>query len=300
VEEASVTGSASRARPASPVVRKRELARQLKVLRERARLTLEAVAAELEYSAATIHRMETGVRTPRARDVRDLCVLYGASEAMTNRLTGLVEAARQPGWWQAYNEVDDDFAEYIGYEAAAAAIRQYEGTVVPGMLQTSAYTRTYLREAVNPGRLAHWTEYDIDRIVDVRERRQQILYGTPPLEYHAIIDEGTLRRAVGGAEIMREQLRHLMAAPERSPHVTIRVVPLSAGAHPGQQAGFVLMTFASEGLPDVVSLESLAGQIFLESESDLRRHKQVFAVLEQIALPQAESQEALARMVDEL
>jgi transcriptional regulator with XRE-family HTH domain len=262
-------------------------------------LTLEDAAAVLECSAATMSRIENSVRVPRARDVRDLCRLYGADQAATTRLTGLVEAAREPGWWEAYTEVDEDYATYIGFESAAVSIRQYEGTVIPGMLQIPDYIRGYLRDAISPGRMRSFSEHDIEKGVEVRLKRQQILEGTSPLNYTAIMDEGTLRRPVGGVTAMRAQLLHLAKVAEKS-NITVKILPFGIGGHAGQPGSFTIISLQREGLSDVVHVESLAGQIFLETDEELLRHRRVFDQLDAAALDQTKSQEAFRKIAEGL
>src|SRR3954447_6620208 len=128
------------ARPSSPTVSRRELANTLRQMRQRARKTLEEAAAALEVSAATLSRIETGVRVPRARDVKDLCEFYGITDpARIASMIALVADAKESGWWEAYSEVDDEYATFIGLEAAAIEIDQFENAMIPAFMQTSAY-----------------------------------------------------------------------------------------------------------------------------------------------------------------
>jgi transcriptional regulator with XRE-family HTH domain len=287
------------ARPASPTVRRKELAGRLKALRTRAELTLEDAAAELESSPATISRIENAIRLPRARDVRDLCRLYGVDADETARLTDLVDAAKEPGWWESYTEVDDDYATFIGLESAATSIRQFESAVIPGMLQIPDYARSYLRDATSPGRIKPFSEHHVEKRTEVRMKRQEILHSTSPLMYSATIDEGTLWRTVGGTKIMKAQLLHAAQLAD-APNITVRVIPFSRGAHPGQPGGFSVIELPQEALSNVVYVDSLAGQLFLESEEHLVRYARVLKKLDEMALDPPESQEALRNIAHQL
>ena len=284
-------------RPASPTVRRKELANTLRTLRARSKKRLEDVAAHLEMSTATLSRIETGIRVPRARDVRDLVEFYGVKdEAKVAAIVGLVAEAKEPGWWEVYPEVDDDYATLIGLEAAAIRIQQFETTLIPGLAQSEAYARAYLREAMNPALGDSLSSQDIERLVEIRMRRQQVVFNAPGLTYEAIVDEASLLRPVGGQPVMLEQINLLADMTERS-NVSIRLLPLAAGAHPGQLGGFTVITLPEGAVPDVVFLESLAGQLITEEEPrGVQLRRKIWHVLHERALSESQSKEALLRM----
>jgi transcriptional regulator with XRE-family HTH domain len=280
-------------RPTSPTVSRRELASTLRQMREQSGTTLAEAASALEVSAATLSRIETGIRVPRARDVKDLCEFYGLTDAARiAELTALVAGAKESGWWEAFTEVDQEYATLIGLEAAATAIDQFEGTLVPAFLQTADYARAYLKAGMSPTLKTPLSDHNIAKRIEVRTRRQQLL--TTNLELHStfIIDEVALLRAIGGPAVMREQLRQLMVAAER-PGTEILVVPLARGAHPGQQGDFTILTLPQAQIFDVVYIDSLAGQIFLETPEEVERHRRVFAAIRDLALDPRASLEAL-------
>jgi hypothetical protein len=209
----------------------------------------------------------------------------------------LVADAKEPGWWESYTEVDDDYATYIGFEAAATAIDQFENSVIPGSLQTADYSRSYLHDAVGPGRKKSLTDHDIDKQIEVRARRQQQLFSTNSgVRFTAILDEALLRRPVGGIAVMQGQLGHLLTTSER-PDTEILVLPLSHGGHPGQEGGFTILSLPQVQVSDVVHIEFLSGQLFLESPDELDRHRRVFEVLRHASLNATASQEALRRIM---
>lgn len=275
-------------RLASPVVRRRQLATQLRRLRLQANLTLEEAAKAIEASAATLSRIENGTRLPGARDVRDLLARYGIDDrAVVSELIDFVAGARESGWWEAYSEVEDDYAIYIGLEAAAAEIQEYQSILVPALLQTERYARSYFRDAINPTRSKPFSSHDIEKRIEVRLRRQKLLDGDAQLEYSLILDAGALARTVGGSDVMREQIDHLCELSERD-HIDIRLVPLGHGAHAGQLGAFTILTMPKE-VPDVVYVDTLAGELFLESTDDVARHRRAFGAAGAKALPKEES-----------
>jgi transcriptional regulator with XRE-family HTH domain len=274
-------------------VSRRELANTLRQLRQHARKTLEEAAGALEVSAATLSRIETGVRVPRARDVKDLCEFYGITNPIQiAELTSLVADAKESGWWEAYTEVDEEYATFIGLEAAATAIDQFENAIVPAFLQTVRYGEAYLSGAVSPSRKRPFTAHDIAKRIEVRNRRQQLLSADSPLHYTAVIDEAALLRIVGEPAVMREQLEYLIQKADR-PGTEIRILPLDRGAHPGQIGTFTILTLPQTQVSDVVYIDSFAGQIFLETAEEVDRHRHTFAVLHRISLDSAASLDAL-------
>jgi transcriptional regulator with XRE-family HTH domain len=278
------------ARPVSPTVRRMELARTLRQLRMQSGLTLDEAAHHIEVSAATLSRIETGIRIPRARDVRDLVQLYGVTdERRLARIVGLVAEAREQGWWEAYTEVYEEYGVYIGFEAAASHIAEYQDDVIPSLLQTPEYTRAYLN-AIGPGRITPYSDHDIMKFVEIRTRRQQQLSSS--LTYSGIIDEAAIQRLVGGWEVMNGQLKRLVELASAA-GIIIRLLPFTAGAHPGQQGNFSILTIPQENVPDVVYVESTAGEIFVDGPNEVARYRRVWQALEKISLGTEETIEAL-------
>jgi transcriptional regulator with XRE-family HTH domain len=281
------------ARPASPTVSRRELANSLRQMRHRARKTLDEAAAALEVSAATLSRIETGVRVPRARDVKDLCAFYGVIDAARiETLTALVADAKESGWWEAYTEVDEAYATFIGLETAATAFDQFESTTIPALLQTAGYEEAYLQGAVSTSRMHPPSQHDIAKWREVRGRRRQLLTVDAGVRYTVILDEAALLRIVGNPAVMREQVDHLLGASERG-STEILVLPLDRGAHPGQIGSFTILTLPQSEVSDVVYIDSLAGQLFLETPEEIQRHRFIFKHLLELALDSESSLAAL-------
>jgi len=272
---------------ASPTLRRRELGTLLRALRLKRELTVEQVAAELLCSPSKVSRMETGQRGASARDVRDLCALYGVTDqAERARLMNLAAEGKQQGWWQPYDL--DYFATYVGLEEAATAMRQFQSTIVPGLLQTPDYARRVAEvlDDVTPRR--------IDELVEVKMRRQGLLAKQPPVPLSVILDEAVLHRTVGGVAAMRAQLDHIIKVTKNY-DVAVRVIPFSVGAHPAMESTFSILDF-QDPVPSIVYVEGLVGFLYLERPQEITRYEQVFDRLQEIALSPRESIELIAKV----
>jgi transcriptional regulator with XRE-family HTH domain len=280
-----------------PTVNRRQLGAELRRLREVAGLRMEEVAKALECSHTRVSRIETGKGGAVAKpaDVRKLCELYGVSdERQVQMLLDMLSVvSQQRGWWEAFEGVLPSGLEvYVGLESDARAERAWEPLLVHGLLQTKDYARAVFQSwAAN-------RPHDIDDLVQVRTERQKLLTRQNlPLELWAILDEVVLRRPVGGATVMREQLQHLMDLAQ-VPNVTLQVIPLRTGGHPGLGGAFSLLEFEDD--EPVVYVDSPAGNLYLEKRNDVRRFVGTFDLLRAVALPPDESSALLSRAAEEM
>ncbi|WBB76617.1 helix-turn-helix transcriptional regulator [Micromonospora sp. WMMD1128] len=282
-------------------VPRRALGRVLRELRTEARMTLEGAAAALECSRQKVWRIESGIGVVRGIDVRAMCELYGARRELTAALVALAGETRGRGWWHAYGDpVPDWFDLYGGLESAACRLREHAGALVPVLLQTRGYAAATCRSRLGT------TEGDRERLLDARLRRQDLLrrrLPRPP-RIEVMLCEAVLLRQVGGAATMAGQLRHLADAG-RLPHVSIRVLPLAAGAHAGALAGpFVLLDFPP-GLrvdpdPPVVYRESLTGALYLDRPAEWAAYERAWSGLDALALSEEESRRLIVKTGEEL
>jgi transcriptional regulator with XRE-family HTH domain len=256
--------SAAESRPASsdsgPTVLRILLGAQLRRLREAKRISLEEAGSAIRASHSKISRLETGRVGFKDRDVRDLLTYYGVTDEQEREaLRALAARANAPGWWHDYSDVLPSWFEaYIGLEEAATQIRAYEVQFVPGLLQTGDYARAVTR-------LGHpdAAEREIDRRVGLRLTRQVVLTRPGPPNIWAVLDEAVLRRPIGGPDVMRAQLRHLLELIQR-PSVTVQIVPFHAGGHAAAGGAFSVLRFADFDVPDVVYLEQLTSALYLD------------------------------------
>ena len=262
----------------NPTLRRRELGFLLRHLRTERGLSIEEVTERAMFSATKLSRLETGRVGASPRDIRDLCLIYGITDtAERERLMSLAREGKQRAWWQQY---DLPYATYIGLENEAATISDYNTDIVPGPLQVEAYARAIIGAGDPPP--DHAT---IEQRTEARMRRQALLTrdDSPLSRYNVIVDEGALRRPVGGAAVMRAQLARVIEVAGM-PKVIFQVIPLSVGAHPGLQSNFVILEFNKPEVNDVVYVEGAVGNIYLESLADLTRYKRILSRLQSIAL----------------
>jgi transcriptional regulator with XRE-family HTH domain len=268
--------------PASPTVRRRRLAAELRGIREYKGKSGDAVAAALRWSPSKISRYERARTGLRPRDVERLLDYYQITGPRRALLLELAEDAAQKGWWEEFADIlSEDYQQFIGLEHEAASIAIWHVDVVPGLLQTEAYARhiigSYSRvEPIPPGM--------IGRLVRVRMRRQQVV-DREGLQLSVVLDESVLRRRIGDDPVMYEQLQHLAREADR-PNVTLRILPLGA-QHTVFGESFVIFGFGTDSdamLQDVVSTEHLRTGFTLEGERETYLHRIAYQMLAEASL----------------
>jgi transcriptional regulator with XRE-family HTH domain len=271
----------------TPTGRRRRLGAELRRLREAAGLTIDRVAEELECSPSKVSRIETGQVSATPRDVRDMLGLYRVDDDRLEAMVQVAREARQRGWWQKFVDVPDGVPAYVGLETAATSIDVYMALLVPALLQTPDYARAVIA-AVRPDLPLS----EIDRRVELRLRRQELLDQERPPRVRVLLDDTVLRRPVGGPAVMADQRRRLLADADR-PAVTIQVLEAGAGAHAGMDGPFTIFGFPAPAERDVVALDSAADALYLEGAEDVARYRRVFELL----LPAARSPEDSAAII---
>ncbi len=271
------------------------LGSQLRKLREAKNVTREEAGHLIRGSESKISRMELGRVGFKERDVADLLTLYGVvDDQARSAVLDLVTTANEPGWWHRFNDVLPTwFQAYVGREEAAARIRTYEVQFVPGLLQTKEYAR-----AVVTAGSAGIAAEEIARRVDLRLERQRMLDRPDGPIFWAVIDEAALRRPIGGAEVMRAQLEHLIDLMRQS-SITIQIMPFSFGGHSAEGGAFSILRFPDSDLPDVVYVEQLASALYLDKREDVDRYTEVMERLCAVSTTPDETIELLRTIADE-
>jgi hypothetical protein len=265
------------------------LAKQLKLLREQAGLTLEEAAPKLDFSVSRLSRIENAQVRIDVHWVRGMLDLYDVGGDRWTELVELAREANQPGWWKAYGLGRHNW--YLGYETEAARVQVFTLGYVPGLMQTADYARA-LMLAVPMGRTAK----DLDNEVAARMHRQQRLRSVDNrLELVAVIDEAALHRQVGGRDVMREQLVRIAEVAELDT-ATLHVLPFAAGAHAALASEFTIINFGDLGEPDMAYVEHALGAMTLDKEADVARAKLTFERVLSDALNPAESQALVRRL----
>jgi transcriptional regulator with XRE-family HTH domain len=278
-----------------PAVRRRQLMTELKRLRESAGLTQEDVAGQLDWHPTKIMRIETGRTAPHPNDVRVMLGLYGVADSgVLAGLLKLAKDARQRGWWYSYKDVLlSRFELFLGLESEADSIRDFELSMIPGLLQTDDYARELIRG------LMAFDAAEIERRVELRMARQQILDREDAPHLWAIVDEAAVHRVVGGKAIMKAQLLHLANSAEHG-RTTIQVLPFSAGPHRGQTGPFISLGFAEPTEPEVVYMETVGGNLYVDKSEEVRLFSTVFDQLRAVALSPSQSAAMLQALAGEL
>jgi transcriptional regulator with XRE-family HTH domain len=251
----------------APTVLRMILGKRLQELRQGAGVSLEDAAKALHVKPLTIRRLEKAEVALKTLYVEKLLQTYGAAQQEVDEFVTLAERANEPGWWHAYRDVVPDwFSAYVSLETGAKTLRTYEPHYVTGLLQTYNYARAVLR-----GGFPNESDEDLGRRVDLRLRRQGLLERPDAPTLWVVMEETVLHRMVGGAEVMREQIERLLEVSELD-HVSVDVVPFTAGAHVGACAPFTYFRFEERELPDIVYSEILSASVYLDQRSDVAGH----------------------------
>jgi transcriptional regulator with XRE-family HTH domain len=279
-----------------PTVLRMLLGIQLRRLREAKGLTPEQAGYEIRASRSKISRVEHGRVGFKERDVADLLSLYGVTdEKERQRMLALAQQANDQGWWAKYDDIMPDwFESYVGLEQATSLIRTYELQFVPGLFQTDDYARavTVLGHRAAP-------PSEIERRVSLRMQRQELLARDDTPRIWAVIDESALRRPVGGRDVMRAQLRHLVDVTE-FPRVTLQVMPFSRGGHPAAGGSFAILRFAEPDLPDIVYIEQLTSALYMDRRDEVDHYMEVMNRLSAEAETPADTASMLRKIIKTL
>ncbi|MFE2597890.1 helix-turn-helix domain-containing protein [Streptomyces sp. NPDC059396] len=279
---------------ARTTTRRRQLGAMMRKLRASKGMTLEEAGRLVGVSKATVSRYETQEGPVKWPIVDALCREYDASEAERNAVVALAKDAKQQGWWGPFTDsIPADMNLLLTLEDEAVREDHFSCVYVPGLLQTRSYT-TAIQQA-NEMRL---TPEEVERLVDIRMKRQQILSRPRPPHLWAILDESVIRRVVGSRQIMREQLNHLLEAND-SPDITLQILPFAKGAHAAALGSFVILGGAEPSL-DVVYVDLHVGSLFMEKDEELDRYRLAFDYLRAQALDMAASSAVIQRVREEM
>lgn len=270
----------------NPTVRRRELGALLKQLRVQRGWTAEQVGGWLRFSPSKMSRLETGHRGANARDINDLCDLYGVDDEERQRLLELASEGKQRAWWRRL-----PYSTYVGLESEAVSISDFGLGFMPGLLQTADYARAIVSAAV-----PKWVPEIVEERLQGRMIRQQLLYAENAPLFEAVVDESVLHRVVGSRAVMRAQLERLLELAEL-PKVTLQVIPYDAGALPAGNNKFIILRFASPTVKDVIYIEGLTGDIYLDEPSDVETYNTTFRTLVQLAASTDKTRAMIAAMI---
>ncbi|MET3982746.1 helix-turn-helix transcriptional regulator [Streptomyces sp. PvR034] len=281
----------------APSVRRRRLGAELRALRDRHGLKLDDVAGQLGHGwdgprLSRVERAQLGIKPDVLNALLDV---YAVSDVGRREVfLALARDGARRGWWQTYRDmISPAYAELISLEADAKSLRSYQTLVVPGLLQTAAYARASIT-GINTAS----TPDQVNALVEVRRARQAVLARPAPLELWAIVHEAALRATMPAPGVMRDQCQWLLDSMDL-PHVSIQVLPLAAGPHPGMAGPFTVLSFPESADLDVVHVEGLASALYVEDAADVAVYGSAFEHLRAHALPFAASADLTARIKQE-
>jgi transcriptional regulator with XRE-family HTH domain len=278
-----------------PTVSRIVLGTQLRRLREAAGITREEAGHAIRASHAKISRLELGRVGFKERDVVDLLTLYGVTdEAQRADVLELMRQANTKVWWQQHSDLLPNWFEtYLRLEQVAKVIRTYQLQFVPGLLQSEEYARAVI------GHGHSRSTDELDRRVQLRMERQQMLHQPEAPHLWAVIDEAALTRPFGPTRVMRDQLRYLLEA-SAAPNIHVQVLPFRSGAHAAAGGSFSILRFAEPDLPDVVYLEQLTSAVYLDKRADVEDYVLIMERVTVQAETPAQSRETLRRLLADL
>jgi transcriptional regulator with XRE-family HTH domain len=278
----------------SPIAWQRWLSIQLVRLRKAAGVKQADAAKAIGASVGKLSYLENGERPISVEELDALLPTYGLSPKEAQKYVQAARSTDQRHWLQAWTEQDvgADALHFAGLEDAASQIRAYAVPMVHGLLQTPEYARAVIEAS------SMSAPEVVDSLVELRVARQRHARGTP---LSVVLDEATLHRTVGGATVMRKQLAHLLTAATKQPQLSLRVLPYSAGAHPGIYSPFTILNFPWPDDPGIVLIEStMRSSEFLESRSDVYDFSGRFLELTNLALDEKSSAELIGQVAQEM
>lgn len=272
-----------------PNVQRRKLGTVLRRSREDADLTQRRVAEELDWSLSKVIRIETGAHGVSVTDLNAMLGLYGVTDDdVVAELRLAARGSRGQPWWHSYRElVSPQFARYLGYEDAAVSFRVFHPYLVPGLLHIESYAEELLSVHSEPDR--------VGRISELRNLRQERILARPGVTQTFVVNEEALYRWIGGPQRMSRQLQHLLDL-SGTPGVSIRILPFSAGAHPGLLGPFIILRL--DNGDEVVFKESNSGDQFIRDDSEqIAQYDAYFEELREQALPEDQGDALLKEQI---
>lgn len=280
--------------PHSPSIRRRRLSVELRQARHQQGLTTKQVAQELKWAVGKLSKIENSeTQTIKAADLDKLLNFYKIEDPEKRAtLHQLARDAKERGWWLKYRDVFGN-ETLPDFEAEASTIRAFESQVIPGLLQTPDYAEAIFRGG-------RYTDHGVvQRRVEARMARREILTRFNPVHLRAVVDESALLRLVGGREVMVGQLRHLLHMA-KMPHIDVQILPLAAGAHAALTAPFTILDFPSPLDPTIVCVETLNEALYLELPEDVQPYTAAFGDIQGSAVSAAQSATIISKALENL
>jgi transcriptional regulator with XRE-family HTH domain len=273
----------------APTVRQRRIGSALRKARDQHNLTVATAARRFGRSQGWMSMVENGLQVVSPDELADLLDFYDIEDGPL-RESLLHLATHKPGRWvrERVGRISAAALDLASLEEDAAEIRNFEPSVVPGLLQVPEYTRKLI--AVGPAK------HNAKTLVDFRLSRQRVLSRPDPPRYMPIIAEAVLHNQVGGdPTLMRTQMRRLSEVG-RLDHVELRVLPSAASEHLWFGSPHLLISLRPPGRLTVSVIDRFAQSFFIEDENEVAAHEETFELLRSAAL----SRTASLKLIDEI
>lgn len=264
--------------------RARALAKELRAARNEVGLSMRLVGNQLGWSEAKVSRVENAKQGITESDVSAILAVLRVTGSDRDRLLKMAREIGQPAWWELGRDLPEQLTALIDAEQRAVRITNVALNMIPGLLQTRAYTREVMERGGMPAD-------ELDDHISIRQVRQGVLTRKDPASLTAFIDETALLRPVGNGRVMAEQLRHVVSV-SAADNVEIRVLPLKHGAHAGLSGTFVVYEFVKSR--PIVYMEGRSSGAFIDDHDDVALFSDALERLRAQASGQAASREILS------
>ncbi|HEX3955401.1 MAG TPA: helix-turn-helix transcriptional regulator [Trebonia sp.] len=275
----------------NPVTPRHMLGSELRTAREGTGLTREQAAKTIGFSLSKLLRIEGGEQGVSPVDLRALLELYDVTdEERVAELGRLARESRRKSWWSRYRDyISRQFAQLLGLEGAALLIRVFHPLLIPALLQTSEYAFELLRPRTGEAKARELTHLRV-------ERQAQLFGRAEPPAMRFVFGEEALLRPIGSPEIMKRQLRRLLELADE-PSVSIRIVPINAGAHPGLSGSFILLDLNETEI--LLFLEGAAANLVIRDDKDqIEPFIGYFTTLTDLALSEKDTRSLISRTLE--
>ncbi|WP_156727518.1 helix-turn-helix domain-containing protein [Streptomyces apocyni] len=274
--------------------RRLRLAVELRKMRERAGMTATDAARALSSSSGQLSNVESarfGVSPDR---IRAMARVYSCpDQSLTDALVEMA-ADKTRGWWETYREVlPSGLLDLAELEHHATAVRTAYTSHIPGLLQTTDHAREIFRHVIPAP-----TPPEVEHRVSHRIKRQDVIYRDEPTPYRTVIHEAALHMRVGGRDVARAQLQHLLNMSERR-HIAIRVLPFDVGAFPGSGQSINYLHGPVPPL-DTAQLDQFHGPVLLDAEAHLQKYRRLLDTVEATALSPEKSRDLIRSIAHDL
>lgn len=267
------------------------LGAELRAARDRAGLGLRELAKKLNVDHSTLSRAESGQRPPSIELVAAILAVLDVTGTEFDRIVDMSRDTDGPAWLAVtLPDLQSQLSALLSFEQMATAIASMSPLLIPGLLQTGGYVRAIMRSAGVPN-----DEVEI-RVATRLGRREILTRSENPVRYTAFVGAAALRNPIGGPEVMRDQMAHLLKATEW-PNVTLHAIPDDAGWHPGLEGGFALI---DTGPMSLVHIENRQSGLFLKEEPDVAVYKEAVQKMLSIAMSAVHTTELIAREAEKI